>query len=168
MSYPTDPYRRLKDAFARYATGVTVATCAGADGATAALTVNSFTSVSLEPALVLWSLQRSSAAFDAFMASENYAISVLRAGQEHVSTRFATRGAEAIGPEEADTWETGAPLLKDRLAGFDCAVEARHPAGDHVILVGRVLKYDSFSGAPLLYYASAYATGPDAPARAQE
>ncbi len=163
MSDGADPHRRLKNAFSRYATGVTIATCAAPGGVSAALTVNSFTSVSLEPPLVLWSLQRTSGAFDAFMAADNYAISVLRAGQEETSARFAMRGAEPLSPAEVEAWRTGAPLLKDRLAGFDCAVEARHAAGDHVIMVGRVLKFDAFDGAPLLYFASGYATGPDAP-----
>ncbi|MBI1392232.1 MAG: flavin reductase [Alphaproteobacteria bacterium] len=161
MVHEVDPYRRLKDAFARYATGVAIATCAPPGRAPAALTVNSFTSVSLNPSLVLWSLQRSAGAYDAFMAADNYAISVLRAGQEATSTRFATRGAESPTREEFETWATGAPVLRERLAGFDCRISARHDAGDHVILVGEVLQFDSFGGKPLLYYASGYATGPD-------
>ncbi|MEM1397787.1 MAG: flavin reductase family protein, partial [Pseudomonadota bacterium] len=85
--------------------------------------------------------------------------------QEDVSNRFAAKGGSPLSDDEVTTHKTGAPLLRDRLAGFDCSIFARHNAGDHVILVGKVEHYDSFAGAPLLYYASEYAVGPDSSKR---
>ncbi len=155
----TDKYRPLKDAFGRFATGIGVAACRDADGAISALTINSFTSVSLEPPLVLWCLENRASAYSAFMAAQSYGVSFLRADQQDVSDRYAS--FLPGGPKEADfeTWQTGAPILKQRLAGFDCKITARHDAGDHVILVGEVVRFDSASGAPLIYYASTYIPG---------
>ena len=171
----TDPFRPLKDAFGRFATGVAVATCAasernGADAGAGsgaldstagfvALTVNSFSSVSLDPPLVLWCIDAAASSFDAFMAADGYGISVLREDQQDVSQRFASRGAAPLTRAEVDIWTTGAPILRDRLAGFDCETVARHRAGDHVVLVGRVVRFDSGEGAPLVYFASAYRSG---------
>lgn len=156
-----DTYRTLKDAFARYATGVTVVSCLGPDGAAIGVTVNSFVSVSLAPPLVLWCIEKRAGTFEVFAAADGYAVSVLHAGQEDISSRFATPGRHDFTPFDTDEWETGAPLLKDRLAGFDCRVTARHDAGDHVILVGEVLRFDQRAGAPLIYAGSRYMAGPD-------
>ena len=152
----TDKYRPLKNAFGRFATGIGVAACRSEAGEIAAMTINSFTSVSLEPPLVLWCLENRASSYSAFMGSESYAVSILRGDQQAASKRFAH--FLPIGPheEEFESWKTGAPILKERLAGFDCKVVARHDAGDHVILVGKVVKFDSVEGSPLIYYASNY------------
>ena len=155
-----DPYRALKDAFGRYATGVTVVTCRAADGTVAAMTVNSFSSVSLEPPLVLWCIENKASSFPVFFGADNYAVSVLRCDQRAASNDFARFGAGALSRHETETWRTGAPLLKERLAGFDCEVAHRHAAGDHQILIARVVQFDAHGGAPLLYFASRYADGP--------
>ena len=95
------------------------------------------------------------------MAAESYGVSVLRADQQEASNAFA-RLAGALAPEAAfETWTTGAPVLKTRLAGFDCRIAQRHEAGDHVVLVGEVMQFDACPGAPLLYFASRYAAGPE-------
>ncbi|MEO0398883.1 MAG: flavin reductase family protein [Pseudomonadota bacterium] len=155
-----DPHRALKTAFGRYATGVTVVSCLGADGAPTAITVNSFASVSLSPPLVLWSIEKSASTFDRFMASPSYAVSVLRSDQQDVSQRFAQHGGRGLDASEFETWETGCPVLKERMAGFDCKIIDRHVAGDHVVLIAEVLRFDLQQGAPLLYFDSAYAVGP--------
>ncbi|MFQ5564476.1 MAG: flavin reductase family protein, partial [Parvularculaceae bacterium] len=126
-----DQFRPLKDAFARYATGVAVATCLDSDGNPVAITINSFTSVSLDPALVLWCVEYRASSFPIFMGATSYGVSVLRADGQALSRRFASREPKPLTPEEIDVWETGAPILKDRLAGFDCNVVAPHKAGDH-------------------------------------
>lgn len=157
-----DPFRPLKDAFGRFATGVTIAGCAGADGAPVLITVNSFSSVSLEPPLVLWCIERRARTFPAFMSADGYSISVLRADQQEISERFAMHSPSPLKAGEYETWTTGAPILKDRLAAFDCLTTDRHVAGDHVILVAKVVKFEAREGAPLLYFASRYSTGPEA------
>jgi flavin reductase (DIM6/NTAB) family NADH-FMN oxidoreductase RutF len=149
----------LKNAFGRFATGVAVAACKLTDtDGYAALTMNSFTSVALNPPLVLWCIENKAASYAAFMAADSYSVSVLRADQQAMSARFASRSPAPLRDEEIDIWQTGAPLLKDRLAGFDCRINTRHKAGDHVIILGEVVQFDSASGAPLIYYASRYRT----------
>lgn len=155
-----DPYRAQKDAFARYPTGVTVVSCAPQGTPPLAITVNSFTSVSLTPTLVLWCIDKGSSVFDAYERSDNYGVSILAHDQADASNRFATPDRHTFLDGEAEVYETGAPLLKGRLAGFDCTVEARHEAGDHVILVGRVQHFDSRAGKPLIYAGRQYLDGP--------
>ncbi|VAV98239.1 NADH-FMN oxidoreductase [hydrothermal vent metagenome] len=157
-----DKFRPIKDAFGRFATGVAVAACAKQGGGYAAMTVNSFTSVSLSPPLVLWCIETKAASYPAFMAATGYSVTILRADQRALSDRFANFAPEPVSPDEVEFWETGAPILKHRLAAFDCKIFARHEAGDHVVLVGEVVKFDSSDGAPLVYFASNYQTNGDA------
>ncbi|MGE0408189.1 MAG: flavin reductase family protein [Amphiplicatus sp.] len=162
----TDPFRPLKDAFGRYATGVAIAGCAapnaGGGGAPTLLTINSFASVSLAPPLVLWCIERRTSVFPDFMAADGYSINILHAGQQSLSERFAKHAPPPLPADDYEIWETGAPILKDRLAAFDCRIAERHIAGDHVILVAEIVRFESRGGAPLLYYASRYAKGPEA------
>ena len=152
-----DPHRAYKTALSRYATGVTVVGARDAEDRAIGITVNSFASVSLEPRLVLWCIDRGSALFDLFAGAEAYAVSVLGAGDEQVSNRFASPDSHHFEPDDLDTMSTGAPLLKSRLAGFDCRVRARHEAGDHLILIGEAVDFDCADGDPLLYVNSGYA-----------
>lgn len=156
----SDPFRPLKNAFGRFATGVTIAACVNPRGAFTAITVNSFASVSLDPPLVLWCLERRASSFEDFSAASAYAISILRDGQQSLSERFAAHEPRPLAAGEYETRRTGAPLLRDRLAGFDCEIVDRHGSGDHLILVGKVVAFDSDAGAPLLYFASRYGKGP--------
>jgi flavin reductase (DIM6/NTAB) family NADH-FMN oxidoreductase RutF len=158
----SDPFRPLKDAFGRFATGVAVAGCIAKSKSPAMITVNSFSSVSLSPSLISWCIEQKATNFADFMAADAYAISVLRADQRAISERFAMRAPAPPLPQECETWKTGAPLLKERLAGFDCRVTDRVAAGDHVILVAEVVAFDKREGRPLLYFASRYFEGPEA------
>ena len=155
----SDKFRDLKNAFGRFATGIAIASCRTEAGSNVALTINSFTSVSLDPALVLWCIENKASAFPAFMAADSYAISILRADQQAYSDRFARFEPKVLAPDESETWVSGAPVLKEKLAGFDCRIVARHKAGDHVILVGEVLRFESEAGEPLVYVASNYHKG---------
>ncbi len=155
----SDQYRPLKDAFGRFATGIAIAACRNGAGENVALTINSFTSVSLEPPLVLWCIEKRASAFPDFMAADSYGVSILRADQQVVSERFSRYQPKVLAADEIETWQTGAPILKERLAGFDCKVMARHKAGDHVILIGEVVRFDSVPGAPLTYFSSSYYQG---------
>lgn len=142
----------------RFATGVTVATAALPDGTRAGLTVNSFTSVSLTPPLVLFCLENHAAAMVVFAKATHYAINILAAEQEAVSRAFAQRGQ---GPER---WQGhnlgqtagGAPALQGALAVIDCRISQRIIAGDHTILLGAVEGLSLRDGQPLLYWASHY------------
>lgn len=156
----TDPFRPLKNAFGRFATGVAIASCANARGGLTSITINSFTSVSLDPALVLWCLEKNASSYRDFSTAASYAISILKASQRKTSERFAKHAPQPLASDECEIWKTGAPILRERLAGFDCEVVDQHFSGDHVILVGKVVKFDSHAGSPLLYFASCYGKGP--------
>lgn len=141
----------------RFATGVTVVTTRTAAGEPAGLTVNSFTSVSLDPPLILFCLDRAAGSFPAFESGEGFAVNILGAGQEQTSNRFADPQADRFVVDPTEVWESGAPILRDALAALDCAVHARHDGGDHMILVGRVLRLQVLAeGEPLLYWRGSY------------
>lgn len=136
-----DP-RALRNALGCYATGVAVVT-ALADGDTpVGLTVNSFTSVSLDPPLVLWSLSRRSPSRTAFEQASHFAVNVLTAEQQALSNRFATPRPDKFAGVEWQRGHGGAPLLADCLAWFQCRRHLCHDGGDHIILLGRVEAFD--------------------------
>lgn len=150
---------QFRDALGHFATGIAVVTAAAEDGAVAGLTVNSFTSVSLDPPLVLVSLARNIASFAVFERARYFAVSLLREDQRHVSAAFATSGqAKWQGaPHRIGTFTC--PIIHPNLAAFECEVHARHDGGDHQILVGRVLaleQSDTPAPRPLLYFRGQY------------
>ncbi|MDF1791560.1 MAG: flavin reductase family protein [Thalassobaculaceae bacterium] len=141
----------------RFATGVAVVTTRAPDGEPVGLTVNSFTSVSLEPPLVLFCLDLEAGSLSAFEAASCFAVNILRAGQEAVSNRFADPLAARFADNDIADWSTGAPILADALAALDCTVHARHDGGDHIILVGRVQHLAVLAdGEPLIYWRGGY------------
>jgi flavin reductase (DIM6/NTAB) family NADH-FMN oxidoreductase RutF len=149
---PTDP-RALRDAFGRFATGVCLMTTQGPEGPVG-FTANSFSSVSLEPPMVLWSPARASRRFGVFTAAAHWAIHVLAEGQADLIARFSRTG-EGFASLDYGVTAEGLPTLP-ALARFDCAAHAAHDGGDHVILVGRVLRVTTRDGAPLLFSQGRY------------
>ena len=149
--------RQLRDAFGCFATGVTVVTTLGEDGSPVGLTANSFTSVSLEPPLVLFCLDRRSASLPAFERADTFAVNVLHAGQEALSARFARRDPGRFAEAAWTAGITGAPLLRDVTAVFECRRHAVHDGGDHRIFVGRV-EAVSWEGSydPLVFFQGRY------------
>lgn len=146
--------RAFRDALGHFATGVTVVTIAGPSGPMG-FTANSFTSLSLDPPLVLWSLARSSQRFAAFAAARHYAIHVLAEDQTDFAARFSRGGA--AGPACDWQWTgEGVPVLPGVLARFDCAQHATHNGGDHLIIVGQVLRLALEEGAPLVFAKGRY------------
>lgn len=150
------------DAFRRacgcFATGVAIATVLDRKGAPHGLTVSSFTSVSLEPPLILICLGHEVSVIDAFRASPFFGINILTEEQQELSERFARKGFDRF---DGLAWEggvTNVPLIPGALAAMECAVEQRMPSGDHDIFVGRMLASRIGEGKPLLYYASRYGT----------
>jgi flavin reductase (DIM6/NTAB) family NADH-FMN oxidoreductase RutF len=151
-----DP-RTLRDALGCFGTGVTVVTCLAEDGEPAGLTVNSFTSVSLEPPLLLVCIAKDAASAEPLVGAANFAINVLQTGQQPASIRFSTRDQNRFGATPWSCGEAGAPILKDSLGVFECERFAVYNGGDHHILVGRVIKA-SFDASldPLLYFRGKY------------
>jgi flavin reductase (DIM6/NTAB) family NADH-FMN oxidoreductase RutF len=149
--------RTLRDALGCFATGVTVVTCLKPDGAPAGLTVNSFTSVSLDPPLLLVCLYKQAASAPALVEASHFAINVLQTGQQPASLRFSTRHEDRFGATPWACGEAGAPILEDSLGVFECERFAVYDGGDHYILVGQVVKA-SFDATldPLLYFRGSY------------
>jgi flavin reductase (DIM6/NTAB) family NADH-FMN oxidoreductase RutF len=149
--------RAFRDALGSFATGIAVVTACAPDGTFIGLTVNSFNSVSLNPPLVLWSLDLGSPSLEAFRAASHYAVNILSAGQEEISQRFATRSEDKFGDLQVCEGSGGVPLLHGCCAWFECANEMQYPGGDHLIFLGRV---ERFSGdparPPLLYHGGSY------------
>ncbi len=154
MSFDT---REFRNALGQFATGVCVITAQPEGAEPFGMTVNSFASVSLDPPLVLWSLQNDSEMFAAWEGCTRYAINILRADQQDLSNQYARKGDHTLHPSHFIDGEHGAPVMPDTLASFECEDHARHPGGDHVILLGRVLNFEQRdNGQPLLFHAGAY------------
>ena len=150
-----DP-RTLRDALGCFATGVTVVTCLN-DGEPAGLTVNSFTSVSLDPPLLLVCIAKAAASAGALISAPHFAINVLQTGQQPASIRFSTRDEDRFGTTPWACGEAGAPILEESLGVFECERFAVYDGGDHHILVGRVEKASFDAGLdPLLYFRGRY------------
>ena len=144
-----DMARALRDTLGRFATGVTVITCQTAQGPIG-ITANSFTSVSLDPALVLWSVARSSSRFAAFAEADHFAIHVLAEDERDLAARF-TKGGDGFSGLEWTPGPGNAPRITGTFARFDCQRHALHDGGDHLIIVGKVLRAASRDGVPLVF-----------------
>ncbi|WP_366522987.1 flavin reductase family protein [uncultured Tateyamaria sp.] len=154
FSPDADSSRQLRDAFGKFATGITVITAPSVDGPVA-IVANSFSSVSLDPALVLWSVDRSARRFPYFEAADHYAIHVLAAEQQDVCT-LAARDAHMLNDHPHLLNADGVPLIDHCLARFECRKVAAHDAGDHVIIVGQVQRTEMRDGQPLTFFAGQY------------
>lgn len=149
--------RTLRDALGCFATGVTVVTCVNEESRPAGLTVNSFTSVSLDPPLLLVCLAKPAASAAALIAAPCFAVNVLQTGQQPASIRFATRNEDRFGTTPWSCGEGGAPILAESLGVFECKRYAVYDGGDHHILVGEVVKASFDAGLdPLLYFRGRY------------
>lgn len=148
--------RFLRDAFGAFATGVTIVTTRQADGTPRGFTANSFTSVSLDPPLLLVCLAKTAHSCESFMRAGHFAVNVLADDQKAVSGLFAGRA-----PDKFDQcrWTPGSgevPLIDGALAQFACSRERLVDAGDHVVLIGRVIAASVREGRPLGYFRGAY------------
>jgi flavin reductase (DIM6/NTAB) family NADH-FMN oxidoreductase RutF len=120
------------------------------------MTVNSFAAVSLEPALVLWSIQNTSDCFDQFTQCDRYGISVLQRSQEALSNRYARSMDHQVEASDLIRDARGTPLISGALATFSCRTNGIHAGGDHHIIVGEVEAFTSVDGEPLLFFGGGY------------
>ena len=157
----------LREALGCFPTGIAVMTATPAANAANStgqemshigITVNSFTSVSLEPPLVLWCIDRRSRRYPHFAQAPGFTVSILASGHREVSTRLARAGEHNLDGIALIPTELGPPALADSLAIFECARESVQDAGDHAILIGRVLRFarQDAAGAPLVYFRGRY------------
>lgn len=152
--------RHLRDCFGCFATGVTIATTVAASGELAGVTINSFSSVSLDPALLLFSLDNTSSALKIFQESSHFVLNILTERQIDLSINFARSSENKwSGVEFSSGSITGSPIIKGALAYLECKKDAVYVAGDHTIFIGHVLQCDKLSEEkPLVYYQGAYRT----------
>ncbi len=155
----------FRRACAQFATGIAIATTMGTDGRPHGLTINSFTSVSLTPPLVLICIDNRAAVLRAFASSPSFAINILHASQQHLSFRFSQPVEDRFDTLAWRPGSTLSPLLDGVLAQLECRTAQRIEAGDHTIYLGEVVHVALQSGEPLLYFNSRYAhLWPAAPA----
>ena len=148
--------KEFRNVMGRFATGVTILTTRGADGTPYGLTANAISSISLEPPLVMISIDKRAESFPHFLASKVFVVNVLASTQEALSNAFAKSGGDKFSGLAFDTNAEGVPVLRDTLATIECHVVASHEAGDHVIHLGEVDRTRMADVAPLLYFQGKY------------
>jgi flavin-dependent trigonelline monooxygenase, reductase component len=148
--------RELRNALGAFATGVTVVTAMQEDGTPRGFTANSFTSVSLDPPLVLVCVARTAGSCAVMQTSGHMAINILAEDQRHISASFASRSGTRFDGLDWHRGASGAPILPGTAAMLDCVMERTIDAGDHVILMGRVIDFAHAPIAPLGYCRGAY------------
>ncbi|NOV20735.1 flavin reductase [Ensifer adhaerens] len=157
---PIDPIA-LRRAFGTFVTGVTVITTRDEDGTPRGMTANSFTSVSLDPPLLLVCVAKSASSYHVFTRAGCFAVNVLHEGQVDVSGIFASKSQDKFQSVTHDHIHTGAPVLTDSLTWFDCTTSNTVDAGDHAILIGEVRAFGTSPTAPLGFCRGRYASVKD-------
>ncbi|MDE1174439.1 MAG: flavin reductase family protein [Parvibaculaceae bacterium] len=153
----SDEKRRFRNALGWFTTGVVVITTRIEGREPLGITVNSFSSVSLEPPLLLWCLDKGSDTLPVFERCEHFTVNILHEDHQETSNQLSRRGDHSLAGIGVRAGETGVPYLAEALAHFECKVYARHEAGDHIIMIGEVIGFDhKEEGRPLLYHRGAY------------
>ena len=148
----TQDLKFLRKTLGKYSTGVTVVTSIDNHRNPIGMTVNSFTSVSLQPALVLWCIDKKQPSYNSFMNAEGYAVNILSKDQNDICYKFASQLDNKFENVDWKISENGFPLVKNSLAWFDCKKWNYYSGGDHQILVGEVTSFDSLELEPLTYW----------------
>lgn len=146
----------LRRAFGCFPTGVTIITTHTGNGDPVGLTVNSWTSLSLDPPLVLWALGRHSASLPVFETCDHFAVNILAEDQAWLSRRFATRGDDRFAGVAMRAGRDGVPLIEGCSAHIECRMHSRLPGGDHLVLIGEVDRVDVLARPPLVYVKGRY------------
>jgi flavin reductase (DIM6/NTAB) family NADH-FMN oxidoreductase RutF len=152
---PVSDERGLRRALGAFPTGVCLVTTVGGDGKREGMTINSFSSVSLQPPLILWSVRDAARSADAFLSSRYFVLSVLSADQREIASHFARPAVDKFEAWE-DAFEpglAGCPRLRHSVATFECSLYSCHQEGDHSILIGRVQSYSQQDLSPLFFHA---------------
>ena len=150
----------LRAAFGEFVTGVTIVTAANPAGGYLGVTCNSFSSVSLEPALVSWALSLRSTSIDGFRSASHFAVHILAADQVALSTRFARSSTNKFENLTFALGAGGVPLFDGVAAYFECRNERQLEGGDHIIFLGQVLRFWKSGRSPLIFHRGQYASLP--------
>jgi flavin reductase (DIM6/NTAB) family NADH-FMN oxidoreductase RutF len=149
----------FRSAMSLYPTGVAVVTTECEGSPPFGMTINSFTSLSLSPPLVMWNLQKSSDTYTAWHDTDVFAVNFLRADQNEISSQYARKGEHQLPAEAMKRGVTGCPLLVECMASLECRTHARYEEGDHVIIIGEVVNVVSSNDeSPLVFHRGKYTT----------
>lgn len=154
----TDAPLRLRDVLGQFATGVTVMTTQGDNGAPVGMTVNSFASVSLDPPLIVWSIGLDAPSLGAFRRHTAFAINIMCADSKELALNFARPSEDKFASVNWTPGLDGVPVLSDAAATIQCRTHSRIAGGDHEIYIGHVLDFHSTEKQPLLFHKGNFAT----------
>ena len=150
-----DP-REIRNVMGHFATGVTVITTKDKSGTPQGITANAFTSLSMDPPMVLICIDKKANCYDCFEESNVFAVNFLGEHQEHLSTRFATKGIEKFEGIEWRRGEHDEPLLEDAIGYVTCTIKHSYEGGDHTIYLGQILTAEASGDRPLLFFKGKY------------
>lgn len=154
--------QELRRVMGHFATGVTVITTKDKDGAPNGLTANAFMSLSLDPALVLISVDKGATCYSCFELQNGFTVNFLSEDQEEVSRRFATKGADKFAGLKWHAGSNGAAIIDGALGYVECEITQCHDGGDHTIVVGEILNASAGGDRPLLFFKGKYQRLPTA------
>jgi flavin reductase (DIM6/NTAB) family NADH-FMN oxidoreductase RutF len=144
--------KNLRNVLSKFATGVTIVSTVDHDGKLVGMTANSFTSVSLDPPLVLWSIGINQPSYDIFLKAKGYSVSILSKDQKDICNLFSSSIDNKFNSVDYVLSDNGFPIIKKSLAWFDCLKWNNYPGGDHQILVGEVKNFCSNENDPLIFW----------------
>lgn len=148
--------RQVRTIAGTFATGVTVVTTIGTNGKPVGMTANSFSSLSLNPPLVLVSINKGASLYKDFMETDCFGINILSEHQENISRQFSKKNIDRFTGVAYEKVVTGAPILPDTIGYFDCTVNQLYDGGDHTIIIGEIKHGEVREGEPLLFYRGKY------------
>jgi 3-hydroxy-9,10-secoandrosta-1,3,5(10)-triene-9,17-dione monooxygenase reductase component len=157
MPESTMDTRDFRNALGSFATGVAVITACGPDGRRVGLTANSFSSVSLDPPQVLWSLASGASSRPVFLAATHFAVHVLAEHQRHLSAQFVSRDSDRFARLAVRQGLGNAPLIDEVAVLFECRRRFTYASGDHLIFIGEVERYTHTDQRPLVFHRGRYA-----------
>ena len=152
-----DDMKKFRQCLGKFATGVTIVTCADDEGRPYGITANSFSSVSLEPRLILWNVAKVSNSLQAFLDADYFAINLLARDQQDLSSHFAKSDHTLFDTVEINRSQENVPLIPGTLACFECRTHQIHDCGDHYIVIGEVVRFETSDTEPLLFFGGKYA-----------
>lgn len=160
----SDNPREIRNLLGQFATGVTVITTRGKGGRKVGMTANSFSSLSLDPPLILWSLSKTAPSLEEFVDAEHFAIHMLAQEHHQISGHFARAAEDKFAGVVHRECESGVPILEDALATLVCKNIQQYEGGDHLIFIGKIEKYQQRQGEPLVFHAGKYHVTAEHPA----
>lgn len=152
----------FKEVMGNYPTGVTVCTTTDKDGTPLGLTVNSFASVSIDPLLILWSIDKGVSSYEPFINAGKFAVNILAGDQSDICSLFATKGTDRFSNCEWSMSENNLPIIAGTAGVMECETYKTVDGGDHTILIGKVIDIKNNNKDPLLYHKRKFGKLPEA------